>query len=204
MNILVFGANGGTGKAFVQQACKSGHQVTAFSSDPELHKQVHENLKFVQGDSLHRDDVRQAIPGHHAIVSCLGPKGMEESSALSDAVSHMIAAMEEQGVRRIIYLSTAGIHKEIPGLSAFIGRFFLQYVFADHRQAYEQLERSSLNWTVVRPMRLIDGPLMGNYRTSMQGIPKGGKVVSREDTAHYLLKVLEQQEAIQASVGLAY
>ena len=66
------------------------------------------------------------------------------------------------------------------------------------RQAYDELEAmerrimaSDLDWTIIRPSGLADGPLTGDYRVSLDGaVLKGAKRVSRADVAALVLKAL--------------
>ena len=53
------------------------------------------------------------------------------------------------------------------------------------------LRDSHLDWTVVRPPRLTNGPLTGAYRTAYEQNLRGGVVISRADVAHLMLRVLE-------------
>ena len=52
MNIVIFGATGGTGQEIVKQALEQGHTVTAFVRNPAKLEHKHTNLKIIQGDVL--------------------------------------------------------------------------------------------------------------------------------------------------------
>jgi uncharacterized protein YbjT (DUF2867 family) len=56
------------------------------------------------------------------------------------------------------------------------------------------VEESGLNWTLVRPPRLLDGPAMGRYRW---GEPVGlGAAIRRKDLAAFMLDRLEDRKAM--------
>src|SRR5713101_874891 len=72
MNLLVFGATGGTGRALVRQALAQGHVVTAFARDPAKVKITHENLRIARGNILDYDSVETAVKNQDAVFSALG------------------------------------------------------------------------------------------------------------------------------------
>src|SRR5699024_11520053 len=53
----------------------------------------------------------------------------------------------------------------------------------DHLAAYELLEKSNLDWTVVCPTYLPDDEIIGEYRTEIDYLPKNAKKISVGDTA---------------------
>jgi uncharacterized protein YbjT (DUF2867 family) len=65
------------------------------------------------------------------------------------------------------------------------------------------LRDSGLEWTVVRPPRLTDGPLTGTYRTALEQKLLHGMSVSRADVAHPTLAVLDRPESIGHALGIA-
>ncbi|HHY66464.1 MAG TPA: NAD(P)H-binding protein [Alicyclobacillus sp.] len=73
MNIIVFGASGGTGREFVGQALEDGHDLTAFVRDVSRLNITHPHLRVVQGNALDREAVFYAIAGHDAVVRALEP-----------------------------------------------------------------------------------------------------------------------------------
>jgi nucleoside-diphosphate-sugar epimerase len=72
LNVLVFGATGGTGRRLVEQALERGHTVTAFARDPGKIQLKHDNLRVAKGDILQPDTVAVAVAGQDAVLSALG------------------------------------------------------------------------------------------------------------------------------------
>lgn len=62
---------------------------------------------------------------------------------------------------------------------------------------------AELDWTVVRPPRLTNGPVTGAYRTAYGRNIKGGLTVSRADVAHLMLATLGRPETIKQVIGIA-
>lgn len=204
MKIIVFGASGGVGKQFIQQALSAKHEVTAFVRDAAKLSLQHPLLTIVQGDGLDEQAVINAISGHDAVICTVGSRGMGATTLMSDILRHIIAGMEKANVNRIAYVASAGIHKELTGFIGGLAGLLLKNVLADHHRAYELLKNSGLNWTVARPMSLTNSELTGIYRETLTGIPSKGQKISRADVAHFLLKVITENTHSQQSVGLAY
>src|SRR5437016_6210468 len=72
MDLLIFGATGGTGRALIQQALEQGHVVTAFVRNPSKMRAVHSNLRIVKGDILDYASVEAAVRGQDVVLSTLG------------------------------------------------------------------------------------------------------------------------------------
>ena len=72
MNVLIFGATGGTGRALIEQALEQGHVVTSFARDPAKVRTTHANLRVVKGDVLNYESVEAALCGQDAALSALG------------------------------------------------------------------------------------------------------------------------------------
>jgi len=94
---------------------------------------------------------------------------------------------------RLIWVTSAGVDPQYVKGKKFVYKriikpFFLANVYADFGLSEEILEKSSLNWVVVRPSRLTDGPLTKAYRVQANGSPKNAMKISRADVAHFMLK----------------
>jgi len=204
MRLVVFGATGGIGREFVKQALERGHEVTAFVRSPQKLELAHERLRFVVGDAMNREQAAAAIARQDAVVSCLGNPGLGKSTAMNDMTGHLVEGMKEQGVKRIVYVASAGIENELSGIIGKLAGLALRHVLADHRRAVKEIKAAGLDWTIARPLQLTNGPLTGNYRQTSQGVPAGGSRISRADVAHFLVNALENPVSLNSSIGLAY
>ena len=118
--------------------------------------------------------------------------------------TNILDAMSIHDVNSIVYMASAGINKEIPGVTGFIAGKLLQNVLADHRRAADLLGASEAEWTIARPMGLTNEARTGEYRKARTGVPKGGRRISREDVADFMLKAVSDHLYIRESIGLAY
>src|SRR5690349_15361756 len=110
MKIVVFGASGRTGVQLVRQALDAGHQVVAFVRDPAKLPIQRSALTVVQGDVMNGADVERAVsPDVNAVVSVLEPAKEYPKEMLPSAVENIVHAMKRQGVRRVSYMTGAGV-----------------------------------------------------------------------------------------------
>jgi putative NADH-flavin reductase len=203
--ILVLGATGPTGRQVVSQALEQGHQVTAFVRDPKRMPITHDRLRLVTGDVTDEGPaLRSAVVDQDAVISALGV-GMTFRShdLIARSMPRIVAAMEPQGVSRLIFTSAFGVGStwiDVPALPRFMIRLFLRDVYADKAASEEVLRRSQLDWTLVHPVMLTHGPRTGRYRVgerlSLHGLPR----VSRADLAAFLLAQIQDPTYIRKAV----
>jgi putative NADH-flavin reductase len=106
MNVLVFGASGGTGHALVEQGLARGHAITAFLRRPEKLTIRHENITIHQGDVRDRASVESALQGRDAAISALGGASLiKREPAFVVGIHNIVSSMEKASARRFVYLS---------------------------------------------------------------------------------------------------
>jgi len=203
MKIALFGATGKTGTLVLNNLLAKSHTVTALVRTPAKITITSPQLKLVKGDALVLSDVERAIEGCDAVISVLGLPSLKPSTLLTDAAGNIAAAMKTKGIKRIIYMGSAGILNEMSGLPGLIIGFILRNALKDHRGAYDVLRASPLEWTVLRPLSLTDGELTGRYRITETGLPKNGRSISRADVADFIVLTLEQGTYIRQSPAIA-
>ena len=204
MKIIIFGANGKTGKKVIEQAINNGIEVTAFVRNAETIKMKYKNLNIVVGQATKYEDVKNAIVGHDAVISCIGGPGTKVSTTITDITENIVNAMNETGVRRIAQVASAGIHGELKGIVGKIICYMLKNTLNDHKGAFDNLQKSGVNYTLARPVSLTEGDFKKVYRESENGVPNKGMRISRADVASFLLKSIQDDKYIGKSVGLAY
>jgi putative NADH-flavin reductase len=198
MKLAIFGATGKTGLPLVKQALQAGHEVVAFARTPSKLTVEHENLTVVQGDASDPDAVRRAIEDTDAVLSALGHVKGSPKDIQTVATRHIVAAMKQHGVRRLVSLSGAGVPapQDKPGVFDHVIRFALKTlsgdVLADAENHVELLkqERDNIDWVVVRGPMLTEEPGNGDYRVGWVGVNTGTRA-SREHVADFMLKQVE-------------
>jgi putative NADH-flavin reductase len=220
MKLTIFAATGGIGAQALAQATAAGHDVTAAVRNPA---KLPGGVCAVAADLASPDPaaLAAAVDGAGAVLSALGPRSRAEFGIASRGTRATAGAMQAAGVRRIVAVSAGPVGtvaspgrprppKHDPGDGFFMRHLLAPVVSALLRDLYtdlalmeDLLADSGLDWTVVRPPRLTNGPVTGAYRTAYGRNIKGGLTVSRADVAHLMLAALGRPETIKQVIGIA-
>lgn len=192
MRLAIFGATGGTGRCLVAQALEQGHEVVAFARNPASVGVAHERLRVLRGDALDPAQVAEAVAGREAVLCALGAPNEPGTAVLSGATRNILAAMEEAGVGRLVCETTAGLGDSRERVGFVFRRIIvpltLKHVFADKEVQEDLIRRSKVDWVIVRPTRLTDGPQTGRYRVGTDLKLSASAAVSRADVADFMLR----------------
>jgi len=209
MKILIFGASGPSGRLMVEQAVEQGHQVSAFVRNPARRPLQNEKLSLAKGDILDMASVQAAVAGNDAVLSALGVRKLGKNTILSDGTKNIIAAMQEQGVKRLVCMTSLGVgdSKNQPTwfFRTIIEPLFLHNIFVDKEAQERAVMASGLDWIIVRPASLTNGPHTGVYK-HWTGEPKQPITsrISRADTAEFMLRQLTDDTYLRKTPGLSY
>jgi len=192
MRLFVLGSTGKTGRALVAQGLARGHAITAFGRSAA--GETTKTFRAVAGSPMRADDLAAALPGHEAVLSALGTRGLGATSVLVDSAQAIIDAMRRAGVRRVIVISSSLVDAQIGWLSRVFARTLLRHTATDQRAMETLVTQSELDWTVLRPARLVDGVLTGRYTVSpvSAAISPSSAGMSRADVAHMMLETVER------------
>jgi putative NADH-flavin reductase len=207
MRIALLGGTGRIGGHVLSWALDAGHEVTALARDPRSLPAA-AGVTVIAGQATDAAAVAELAAGADAVVSALGPRGAKTPALLATAAKATVTAMDKAGIRRLICVSAAGAFvEEDPDMGALI-KFVLPRVFA--RQYADVLEMESvvsasdLDWTLVRPSRLVNAPQTGRYRVRPDFAPVGGRKIARSDVAHFIAAALADEAWVRARPALAY
>ncbi|CAN5872359.1 SDR family oxidoreductase [soil metagenome] len=221
MRLVIFGPTGGTGRRLVERAIAEGHDVTAFVRNPSRMAARHQRLNVVVGDGFDPEQVREAVAGNEAVISVLGSRQPsnplyarrpgDPNGVASAGSGNIIAAMKEHGVRRFVCQTAWGVgeSKRDPD---FAGAFFMRVLvppllrdeYAD-KEAQEKIVRESdLEWIIVRPMILTNGPWTNDYRAGVDLKPGRRPYISRADVAHFLTEQLTDDTFLRRTPAIGY
>lgn len=208
MNLLIVGATGGTGRQLVIQALERGHRVTALVRRPPR-AEARPGLTPIVGNVLDPASLDRAVRGQEAVLSALGHKRwLGPTRILSEGTRNLIAAMNRHGARRFVCETALGISDAWwqMGLyyTLFVRPVILPFYFWDKVRQEAVIQASDLDWTIVRPGALANGPKRGQYRHG----PRVGHWlwtvrISRADVAAFMLDELTDRRYVRATVGVA-
>lgn len=211
MNVVVFGANGPTGRLLTKQALAKGHAVTAVTRHPETFPIEHACLQVMQGDVHDLPAVEQAIAGQDAVLSSLGvPFTRKPVTVYSEGMANIMQAMQHHGVRRLVAVTSSATEPSMEPKGGFIFEKILQpFVvnvlgrtsYEDMRRMETMLRNSRLDWTIVRPSGLFETPEVTSYQMAETEIK--GKFTSRTDLADCMLQLITNNRYVGKVVAVA-
>jgi putative NADH-flavin reductase len=191
LRLFVLGATGKTGGALVAQAVARGHIVTVFGRSPFAGADK-AKVVSISGNPMSEEALADALPGHDAVLSVLGTRGLRATSVLDESSRATIAAMQKAGVRRLVILSSALLDKNIGIMDRIVGRTILRHFSSDQRAMEKRVTASNLDWTVLRPSRMTDSAPEGKSTSTLGEPPtSAGMQIRKEEVARLMLDAVE-------------
>jgi putative NADH-flavin reductase len=209
--IAVLGATGRTGRRVVEYALADGVTVRALARAPEMLADLaHQRLHVVEGDAEDASAIARLVDGADAVISAIGGGSTADpGTTRSTAARHVAGAMEARGTPEARFLAVAGggildapgggLRHDQPSFPAVF-----RAVSAEHRRVWETVRDGRLAWTMVCTGDIVPGERTGVYRTLPDVMPEGGRRISIEDLADYLLAELRDGRFVRRRVGLTY
>jgi len=221
MRVVIFGPTGGTGRRLLERAIAEGHEVTAFVRDQSRLGARHERLRVAVGDAFDSGRVEDAVAGNEAVISVLGSRTPsnplrpnrpgDPNGPASAGAENIIAAMQKHGLRRFVCQTAWGVgeSRQDPDLA---GAFFMKVLvppllrdeYADKEAQERILRESDLDWIIVRPMILTNGPWTNEYRAGVDLKPGRRPYISRADVADFLLRQLTDDTFVRKTPAIGY
>lgn len=222
MRLTVVAATGGVGSQILAQAVAAGHEVAAVVRNPSRLPELPIRVVLDDLAAPNAAAAESAVDGADAVVSGLGARSGAEAGVASRGTRAIVLAMQRADVRRIIVVSAASVGtvpspgrpnppRHNPGDGFFMRHVAAPLAKAAFRRHYEDLalmedalRESDLDWTVVRPPRLLDMRLTGTYRTAYEQNVRAGMFISRADVAQLMLDAIGRPETIRRIIAIAY
>lgn len=202
MRLVVLGATGGIGKYLLEYTTARGHEVTAFARAPHKIALKSGKLSVVPGDLLNSSQLADVIAGHDAVLSAFGPETLRRVRTRELFGSALAEALECSGVRRALIVSSALLFPEQNAIGNLLRATLFRNLLPDMTAMEAALEQDGLEWTIVRPPKLTDGPLTRDYSVAAGRLPKG-MTISRACVADFMVKEAERPAHVQQIVGLS-
>ncbi|MEM6666195.1 MAG: NAD(P)-binding oxidoreductase [Pseudomonadota bacterium] len=194
--ILVIGASRGIGRAVCEAAAANGHPVRAMSRSGIAPRRRDDLIESWKGDALSGKDVAAALEGTDTVVQALGvPPSLDmvtqPVTLFSRATEVLLPAMKATGVNRLIALTGFGAGdcaRAISPLQRIPFRAVLGRAYDDKTVQENLIERSGLDWLIVRPGVLTNGRATDRYRVLDDPQSWRNGIIARADVADYIAK----------------
>jgi len=187
MHVFIAGANGQIGQHLLQEMANSNHEARALIRHPDQGPDLQQlgATETVVGDLEH--DCSEAMRGCDAVIFTAGSgphTGPDKTIDVDqDGAIRLVDTARAMGIKRFIMVSSMRAEEPEKGPEKL-----KHYLWAKHN-ADEHLKNSGLNYTIVRPGRLIDNDGSGNVALSAR-LEEFGEI-PRQDVARVLLAVLD-------------
>jgi putative NADH-flavin reductase len=208
--VLIIGASKGIGLETTRQALAAGHTVRAFARSAADIYISDSKLEKVRGDALRSKDIVAAVKGMNAVIQALGVGLVDlflPVHLFSNATEILVAAMQAQGVKRLIGVTGFGAgdsRASINCLQLLPFRFFLGRAYDDKDVQERLIKKSALDWTIARPGVLTNGSRTGNYKVLERRSQWRNGIISRADVADFLVRQIEDRAYIRKTPVLVY
>jgi uncharacterized protein YbjT (DUF2867 family) len=196
MKLVIFGANGQTGRLATAVALNAGHRVTAVTRRPREFPLTGPGLTVAEADVRDASAVAPLVTGVDAVVSTLGVTFTREPvDTYSVGTGNIVAGMRAARTRRLVVVSSTAAYptrrSRVPLLLRFVEPILTKTigktVYDDIRRMETIVRDSGLDWTVVRPSGLFDLPERTDYLSGE--IDPVGAFTARVDLADYLVSL---------------
>lgn len=208
MRIVIFGANGQTGRLLTRRVLDAGHDAVAVTRNPDCFPFADPRLTVVGADVRDASSLADVMDGADAVLSTLGvPFSRKPIDTYSVGVCNIVDAMRNTAVRRLIVVSSTGAYHypnrvdtpfALRIAEPVITRTIGKTTYDDQRRMETIVRDSDLDWTIVRPSGLFDLPGPTNY-VAGEVDPIGG-FTARIDLADYMVKLADDPMAAGKTV----
>ena len=204
MKLLVIGATGGTGRHVVSEALNNGHEVTVLVRDPNRLGADKDRVRVVAGSLPDAAPLTDAMRGQSAVISALGVgTSFKPDGLIARSVPVILRTMTQEGVKRLVFTSAYGVGdtiRDVPAIPRVFMKTLLRDVYADKVAGDNQIRQSPLDWTLVHPTTLSNGPKTGNWRAGERLALKGFPKIARADVAAFLVQQLTDPASLRKSL----
>src|SRR5262249_21426214 len=196
MRIVIFGANGPTGRLLTRLSLTAGYDTVAVTRQPGAFPLQDPRLRVAGADVLDADAVDGVVEGSDAVLSALGvPFGKAPVEVYSRGAEHMLDAMKRHDVRRLVVVSSGAVTGEDEPTGGFLFNRVLQpyvpkrlgkTVYDDMGRMEDLVSRSDADWTILRPSGLYELPTVTDYSVTSEHGP--GRFTARIDLADAIVR----------------
>lgn len=183
--VLILGAAGQIAKHVIEFLLNEPEvQLTLFLRNPQrLKKSISTHSKIIDGDVLDAGKLKEAMQGQDVVYANL-------DGELDKLAKNIVKAMDEAGLKRLIFITSLGIYDEVPGAFGKWNNKMIGKYLGPYRKAADIIEASDLDYIILRPTWLTDKDEV-DYEITEKNEPVRGTEVSRKSVAALVVKFIE-------------
>jgi uncharacterized protein YbjT (DUF2867 family) len=187
--VLILGATGRIGRILTATLMKNQHvRQTAYVRDAEKLKTLgFPDINAIQGDVLDTEALTAAMQGQDTVAAILSGDLLKQANSI-------VRALQQSGVKRIIWITGMGIHHEVPGeVGKMLDRLVMQ--FPEYVQAADVIAGSETAYTLVRAAHLTDGH-NENYHIQKEGEAIHSESIDRCAVAKFIADMITDNNGL--------
>jgi len=218
--ILLLGATGGSGLAFIKEAIASPcpPDLTLYVRSPsKLPPDIKSHARVVTGSLSDKEALATAMDGIDTVVSVLGAYvslsafvWRTTKTPIAEDIKTVLEVMKSKGVRRILALSTPSYYVHPETRSLFMSAWLLMPPLLVPQGNAEMVAiakavaaEEDLDWTIFRVPHLNEGNADLPVWAGLLGPEyKGSLELSRASQARWLLKEIDERAWIRGAPAL--
>lgn len=184
--VLILGASGTIAGHVIDMLAKQPDEVqlTLFVRSAHRLRKPVAGARVVEGSVLDYQQLKEAVAGQDIVYANL-------AGELGAMAKNIVRAMDEAGVKRLVFISSIGIY-DTP----------LKAVLKPYRAAADAIEGSDLDYTVLRPAWFTSANEV-DFEITRKGEPERGSVISQKSLATFITQLIEKPaQYVRESVGI--
>jgi len=176
-NVIILGAGGNIARHVIDILTKMNDiKLTLFlRNKSRIRNNNISQCRIIEGDVLDINQLEKAITGQDIVYANL-------TGDLGSMAKNIVKAMDEKGVKPLIFISSIGIY-DVP----------LKSVLRPYRDAADVIESSDLEYTILRAAWFTSDDEV-DYEITEKGETEKGSVISRKSLAAFIVKIIEYPE----------
>ena len=214
--LLILGSTGRTGKYLLAEALARDFEVNILVRDAQKVKVSSEKLRIFEGTSSNKEDLAKALQGCTHVLSALNISRNSDfpwaglrtpKDFLEKTVQNLIDLSKTHLIENVVVISAWGVAetlKDIPFWFRWMIDFSnIKYGYQGHEQQEKLLQNSEINYTIIRPVALINSEKLKPVVVTKNNTPKPNLLISRKNVAGFMLDVLEEKRFDKQAITIS-
>ncbi|WP_429971829.1 NAD(P)H-binding protein [Fructilactobacillus sp. Tb1] len=197
-NILILGAYGQIARLVEPRLLNEtdDHLSLYLRHANRLHAVDDHRESIIDGDVNDFDTLNSAMKNIDIVYANLGGR-------FEPMVKNIVKAMDENHVKRLIYVTGLGLYHEVPNpFGDWVESSVGSEIMNDTRRAAKIIENSDIDYTIIRAAYMNNGAKI-DYELTEKDTPFKGTIISRASIADLIVKIIKNPKLHEfSSLGI--